>query len=80
MFTAVLLGALALGGALLVRAGSERGAEGTGDVVVAASFYPMYIAAWNVTGDVPGVTVENMAQPMRLCMELSNSNLKRKFR
>ena len=68
MFTAVLLGALALGGALLVRAGSERGAEGTGDVVVAASFYPMYIAAWNVTGDVPGVTVENMAQPSAGCL------------
>ena len=68
MFTAVLLGAVALGGALLVRAGSERGAEGTGDVVVAASFYPMYIAAWNVTGDVPGVTVENMAQPSAGCL------------
>lgn len=68
MFTAVLLGALALGGALLVRAGSERGAEGTGDVVVAASFYPMYIAAWNVAGDVPGVTVENMAQPSAGCL------------
>ena len=68
MFTAVLLGALALGGALLVRAGSERGAEGPGDVVVAASFYPMYIAAWNVAGDVPGVTVENMAQPSAGCL------------
>ncbi len=30
---------------------------------ILTSFYPMYIMAFNVAKDVPGVTVENLAPP-----------------
>ena len=32
------------------------------NLTVVTSFYPMYIAAMNVIGDTPGVTLENLSE------------------
>lgn len=40
---------------------------GTGLSIV-TSFYPVYIAAINVAGDIPGVTVQNMTKPQTGCL------------
>lgn len=37
-------------------------------LVVVASFYPVYILAKNITEGVPGVVLENMAQPQTGCL------------
>ncbi len=68
LFTALLLAALALSGAALVHAGGDGRRQEEDGLVVAASFYPMYIAAENVAGEIPGVTVENMTQPQAGCL------------
>lgn len=36
--------------------------------LIAASFYPMYIMAKNIVGDVPGVQVVNMTRPITGCL------------
>ena len=42
--------------------------EKTEDFVVVTSFYPMYIAAMNVTEDVPGGTLKNLSEPQTGCL------------
>jgi len=37
-------------------------------LTIATSFYPMYLAAINITKDVPGVKVVNMTQPATGCL------------
>jgi len=38
------------------------------ELTIVTSFYPMYIATINITKDVPGVKVVNMAQPTTGCL------------
>ena len=38
------------------------------DFVVVTSFYPMYIAAMNVIGDIEGVTLKNLSEPQTGCL------------
>ncbi|MDR0307653.1 MAG: metal ABC transporter substrate-binding protein [Chitinispirillales bacterium] len=38
------------------------------DKIIAASFYPMYIAALNITEDIPGIRLVNMAAPASGCL------------
>jgi zinc transport system substrate-binding protein len=46
---------------------------------IVTSFYPMYVAALNVAGDIPGVTVENMTRQVSGCLhdyQLSPNDMK----
>lgn len=47
---------------------AEVRASETTKIKVVASFYPLYIMAKNVTRDVPGVVVENLAPPFTGCL------------
>ena len=38
------------------------------DFVVVTSFYPMYIVAMNVVGDIDGVTLKNLSEPQTGCL------------
>ncbi|MDI6740491.1 MAG: metal ABC transporter substrate-binding protein [Candidatus Edwardsbacteria bacterium] len=53
---------------LLIAAGSCSAPKPSGDLIVAASFYPVYIEALNVAGNVPGVRVVNLAPPQTGCL------------
>lgn len=69
IFTAVLLLVLSLIGAGIVSIGGLAGKQrGSGEMKVVASFYPMYIAAENVIGDVEGVTLETLTDPKTGCL------------
>lgn len=46
----------------------EEQQEEEGQLKVVTSFYPMYIAAMNVIGDAPGVTLENLSEPQTGCL------------
>jgi len=53
--------------------------EITNNLTIATSFYPIYIMALNLTKDVPGVELVNIAQPDMGCIhdiQLSTSDLK----
>lgn len=43
-------------------------AEGDTPIRITASFYPLYIAAINITKDVPGIEVQSMAPPSAGCL------------
>ena len=47
---------------------SETQTEQDEDFVVVTSFYPMYIAAMNVIGDIEGVTLKNLSEPQTGCL------------
>lgn len=69
IFTAVLLLVLSLIGAGIISVGGSAGEQrGAGEMKVVASFYPMYIAAKNVIGDVEGVTLETLTDPKTGCL------------
>ena len=72
VFTAVLLAVILFVGNMLtmayVRTEQSREQLKEGNLLVVTSFYPMYVAAENVIGDVEGVTLENLFRP---AMELS---------
>ena len=72
VFTAVLLAAILFVGSVLTMAyvGAEQKKEQAedGDLLVVTSFYPMYVAAENVIGDVEGVTLENLSEPQTGCL------------
>ncbi len=38
------------------------------DMVIVTSFYPMYIAAMNVVGDMEGVALKNLSEPQTGCL------------
>lgn len=70
VFVAALLGAIlavsmGLTG-LYVNHTKEGGQED--DFIVVTSFYPMYIAALNVTGGIPEVRLENLSEPQTGCL------------
>ena len=70
VFTALLLILLAAAGIglteLYVR--FERGAEPESGFHVVTSFYPVYIAAENIIGDVGGVSLANLSEPQTGCL------------
>lgn len=54
--------------ALLAACAPGRAAERTGGLRVTASFYPLYVAALNVVGDAPYVTLSLLAPPDTGCL------------
>lgn len=67
LLAATLLAATLLAGC--ATAGGAAAPSPAGDAfTIATSFYPMYIMALNVAGDVPGVRVVNMTQPTTGCL------------
>ena len=72
VFTAVLLAMILFVGSVLtmayVRAEQKKEQAKDEDLLVVTSFYPMYVAAENVIGDVEGVTLENFSEPQTGCL------------
>ncbi len=72
VFTAVLLVAILFAGSVLtmayVRTEQKQEQAKDGDLLVVTSFYPMYVAAENIIGDVEGVTLENLSEPQTGCL------------
>lgn len=72
VFTAVLMAAILFVGSVLtmayVRTEQKQEQAKDGDLLVVTSFYPMYVAAENVIGDVEGVTLENLSEPQTGCL------------
>lgn len=72
VFTAVLLAMILFVGSVLtmayVRAEQKKEQAKDEDLLVVTSFYPMYVAAENVIGDVEGVTLENLREPQTGCL------------
>ena len=72
VFTAVLLAVILFVGNMLtmayVRTEQSREQLKEGNLLVVTSFYPMYVAAENVIGDVEGVTLENLSEPQTGCL------------
>lgn len=68
-FVAVLLCVLLIAGMglTLIYVGNEERREGP-DLTVVTSFYPMYIAAMNIIGDVEGVSLQNLSEPQTGCL------------
>lgn len=64
MKKSLLAGLLAL--AMMICGGCA--AEKGGDVRIVTSFYPMYVFAQNVAGDIPGVHVQNMVSERVGCL------------
>lgn len=46
----------------------ENKASAAEDFTVVTSFYPMYVAALNVVGDTPGVSLVNLSEPQTGCL------------
>ena len=72
VFTAILLAVILFVGSVLtmayVRTEQKKEQAKDGDLLVVTSFYPMYVAAENVIGDVEGVTLENLSEPQTGCL------------
>ena len=72
VFTAVLLAMILFVGSVLtmayVRAEQKKEQAKDEDLLVVTSFYPMYVAAENVIGDVEGVTLENLSEQQTGCL------------
>ena len=68
-FVAVLLLVMTLAGIGFVRGyGAWEGQEEKEELLIVTSFYPVYIAALNIAGDCPGVTVRSLSEPQTGCM------------
>ncbi|MCU6736231.1 metal ABC transporter substrate-binding protein [Diplocloster agilis] len=71
VFTGILLAVItAISAAVIhfVTITEEPHEEREGTLEVVTSFYPMYIAAENVIGDIPGVQLTNMTGPQTGCL------------
>ncbi len=69
-FVVSLLAVILLAGAVFTMLYVHRQDVGEEDttLTVVTSFYPMYIAAENVIGDCPDVTLENLSEPQTGCL------------
>lgn len=69
LFVIMLLLALSVAGFWFTRgcAGLEE-RKNEEELLIVTSFYPMYVAAWNIAGDVEGVAVENLSEPQSGCL------------
>lgn len=69
VFVTVLLLVLLLTGAGLTQLYvKEETKQQDNELTVVTSFYPMYIAAMNVIGDIPGVDLQNLSEPQTGCL------------
>lgn len=71
IFTAVLLTVILACSCLLTSLylkREERSAAAEDELLVVTSFYPMYIAAENIIGDIEGVCLENLSEPQTGCL------------
>jgi len=70
VFTAFLLVLILLAGAgfTILYVHHQETDEEDSTLTVVTSFYPMYIAAENVIGDCPDVTLENLSEPQTGCL------------
>lgn len=69
IFVAVLLLAMTLAGFGFVRGYTALEEQGEKEeLLIVTSFYPMYIAALNIAGDCPGVTIESLSEPQTGCL------------
>lgn len=70
VFVTVMLLSLLLTGSLLTGAYVRYERQGAGErqFRVVTSFYPMYIAALNITGGCSGVSLENLSEPQTGCL------------
>lgn len=68
LFMTVLAATLLAGCATAGGAAAPSPSPAGDAFTIATSFYPMYIMALNVAGDVPGVRVVNMTQPTTGCL------------
>ncbi|MCL2183860.1 MAG: metal ABC transporter substrate-binding protein [Chitinispirillia bacterium] len=66
--SSALLISLAISGCADKKGGGGAEMAGVDERVIAASFYPMYIAALNIAVNVPGVRVVNMAPETAGCL------------
>lgn len=69
-FVAVMLSAILFVSVIFttVYVKSQSEDEGQEETVIVTSFYPMYIAALNVVGDVDGIQLENLSEPQTGCL------------
>lgn len=70
IFVLIMLLAIAVAGGIFttVYVKLEKSGEESGSIRVVTSFYPIYIAAENVIGDAPDVTLQNLSEPKTGCM------------
>ncbi len=70
---------LSLSSAVILLAGCGQKAVKSDKLIIATSFYPMYLAAANIAAGVPGVRVVNLTRPTTGCLhdyQLSTEELK----
>lgn len=69
LFVVILLSVLSLAGFCFTRGymGMEEG-RNEEELLVVTSFYPMYVAALNIAGEVEGIAVENLSEPQTGCL------------
>lgn len=79
LFVTVLLLTMTLAGFCFVRGYTAWEGQGEKEeLLIVTSFYPMYIAAFNIAGDCPGVTVMSLSEPQTGCLhdyQLSPSDM-----
>lgn len=68
VFTAVLLVVLTAFCVAAASVGSQRSSAKEADILVVTSFYPVYVAALNVTNGIGGVEVRCLTQPQTGCV------------
>lgn len=65
MLAGILIAAIAL---TMLYAGITEDKKDKTQFTIVTSFYPMYVAAANVIGDVKGVTLKNLSEPQTGCL------------
>lgn len=65
MLAGILIAAIAL---TMLYTGITEDKKDKTQFTIVTSFYPMYVAAANVIGDVKGVTLENLSEPQTGCL------------
>lgn len=65
MLTGILIAAIAL---TMLYTGITEDKKDKTQFTIVTSFYPMYVAAANVIGDVKGVTLKNLSEPQTGCL------------
>ena len=65
MLAGILIAAIAL---TMLYTGVTEDKKDKTQFTIVTSFYPMYVAAANVIGDVKGVTLENLSEPQTGCL------------
>lgn len=70
LFVFCMLLAISLASGIFTKGYMRLESRGNGGPAlhVVTSFYPVYIAALNVAGDSPGITLENLSEPQTGCM------------